>query len=169
MEQVILVNYDDGFEGVEEKMKAHESGLLHRAFSVFLFHDEKILIQKRASSKYHCGSLWTNTCCSHPRLNESVLEAALRRLDEELGIVVDHLDEVGHFVYYYPFSNGLIEYEYDHVLIGEYDGDYQLNYEEVDDLKWVDIQEVKEDVRLNPSKYTPWFIVALNMALEKRK
>ena len=163
MEKVVLVDFNDQEIGVEEKMKAHEKGLLHRAFSVFLFHDHKVLLQKRASGKYHCGGLWTNTCCSHPRIDESVKDAAIRRLKEELGICVSDLNEITSFVYYASFPNGLTEYEVDHVLVGEYKGDYLMNLEEVEEMRWVELDELKEEVRLNPSKYTPWFILALNL------
>ena len=168
MEQVLLVNLNDEVIGLEEKMSAHEKALLHRAFSVFLFNENKVLLQKRASTKYHCPGLWTNTCCSHPRLNETPAKAAIRRLQEELEIHVENVREVNSFVYCYPFDNGLTEYEYDHVLIGEYDGSYVLNPEEVDDIQWIDIDELKEDIRLNPKKFTPWFITALNMAIQGR-
>lgn len=168
MEKVVLVNLDDQVIGQEEKMIAHEKGLLHRAFSVFLFNDNQVLIHKRASTKYHCGGLWTNTCCSHPRLNEEIIDAAKRRLNEELGIVINELKEVNQFVYHYPFSNGLCEYEVDHIVIGEYNGDWILNPEEVDEIKWIDIQELKEDILKYPNKYTPWFITALNQAIQGR-
>ena len=168
MEQVVLVNLDDQVIGQEEKMLAHEKGLLHRAFSVFLFNENQVLIHKRASSKYHCAGLWTNTCCSHPRMNEEVIDAAIRRLKEELGIEVNSLKEVSKFVYHYPFSNGLSEYEVDHVIVGEYNGSWILNLEEVDEIKWMDIQELKEDILKYPNKYTPWFITALNQAIQGR-
>lgn len=168
MEKVILVNTDDQIIGEEEKMIAHEKGYLHRAFSVFLFHEDKLLIHKRASSKYHCGGLWTNTCCSHPRMNETVIEAAIRRLKEELGIECQSLKEVSSFVYYYPFSNGLCEYEYDHVIIGEYNGDWKINQDEVEEIKWINIDDLKEEMRKNPQKFTPWFITALNQAIKRK-
>ena len=168
MEKVVSVNLDDQMIGQEEKMIAHEKGLLHRAFSVFLFNENKVLIHKRASSKYHCGGLWTNTCCSHPRMNEEVLAAAIRRLKEELGIEINSLKEVSKFVYHYPFSNGLTEYEVDHVIVGEYNGAWILNPEEVDEIKWMDIHELKENILKNPNNYTPWFITALNQAIQGR-
>lgn len=166
MENVVLVNMRDDKIGLEEKMAAHEKALLHRAFSVFLYHDDKILLQKRASSKYHCGGLWTNTCCSHPRDGETVTEAAIRRLKEEVDIVVKELEEIHSFVYHYPFANGLTEFEYDHILVGEYKGSYSSNPEEVDEMKWVQVDELLADIQKNPKVYTPWFIVALMKVIE---
>lgn len=167
--EVVLVDMDDYEVGRAEKMTAHEQGLLHRAFSVFLFHEDKVLLQKRASTKYHCGGLWTNTCCSHPRQGECVEDAAVRRLREELDICVDRVKEVHSFVYHREFDNGLTEFEYDHVLVAEYDGTWTENPEEVDEVAWVSIEELKEDIVLQPQKYTPWFIVALKAALDGRE
>ena len=163
MEYVVLVDMNDQMIGTEEKMKAHEKALLHRAFSVFLISGDKVLLQKRASHKYHCGGLWTNTCCSHPRKDERVLQAAARRLKEEMGIEMkeEELTEIHSFVYHYPFSNGLTEFEFDHVIVGEYDGEWINNPEEVDEVRWVLLEELQEDIRRNPVAYTPWFIVAL--------
>ena len=169
MENVILVDLDDQACGLCEKQAAHEKGVLHRAFSVFLFHGESLLLQKRASTKYHCGSLWTNTCCSHPRADECVIGAAERRLQEELGISGVPLREVTAFVYRYPFSNGLTEFEYDHVLVGEYDGGWIANPEEVDAVQWVPLQELKTDIQVHPEHYTPWFLTALGYAAAGRR
>ena len=117
MEYVILVDEQDITIGKMEKQQAHLEGLLHRAFSIFIFNSEnKLLLQKRASSKYHCGGLWTNTCCSHPRENETVQEAANRRLQEEMGMQCD-LTPIFSFVYKANFENGLTEHEFDHVLL----------------------------------------------------
>ncbi|MCD8018332.1 MAG: isopentenyl-diphosphate Delta-isomerase [Clostridiales bacterium] len=164
--KVILVDMDDREMGCAEKMYAHEKGLLHRAFSVFLFRDDCVLLQKRAQGKYHCGGLWTNTCCSHPGPGEPVREAAVRRLREELAIAVEAEDlrEVHGFVYHRPFANGLTEFEYDHILVGEYNGIWELNPEEVEEIRWVQIEEMKKDIAQHPGKYTPWFITALKEA-----
>lgn len=166
MEKVVLVDMRDNEIGLEEKMTAHEKGLLHRAFSVFLYHDDKILLQKRASEKYHCGGLWTNTCCSHPRDGENVKDAAIRRLKEEVAIEVQDLEEIHSFVYHYPFANGLTEFEFDHILVGKYDGAYICNPEEVDEMKWVQVDELLADIQKEPEAYTPWFIVALTKVVE---
>lgn len=171
MEQVLLVDYNDYVIGREEKLRAHEEALLHRAFSVFLYQDDQILIHKRASSKYHCGGLWTNTCCSHPRQDEPVLKAASRRLMEELSIDCkeEDLEEIHSFVYRYEFSNGLTEFEFDHVIVGEYHGTWVENPEEVDEVRWVKIPELLEDIRIHGSAYTPWFIVALGSVVNYLK
>lgn len=166
MEKVVLIDFNDTVIGEMEKQQAHVEGKLHRAFSVFLYHDDKMLIHKRASSKYHCGGLWTNSCCSHPRINESYDEAVTRRLQEELGVTCD-VEELFSFVYYYQFSNGLTEFELDHVYIGEYSGDVSFDEEEIEEVKWISFDDLKEDIRLHPTKYTPWFVVGLKRVLEK--
>ncbi len=94
--KVIVVDYKDNPMGEMNKSEAHASPNLHRAFSVFLHKDGRVLLQKRAKDKYHCGGLWTNTCCSHPRPGEETLEAARRRLWEEMKITAGDLEE-------YPF------------------------------------------------------------------
>ena len=125
MPDVILVDQADRPVGRMEKQEAHRKGLLHRAFSVFLLDGSKLLIQRRALDKYHCGGLWSNTCCSHPAPGEPVLSAAERRLDEELGIKNARLRELDTFLYRAAFPNGLAEHELDHVLLGEYSGPVQ--------------------------------------------
>ena len=165
-EQVILVDMNDQKLGCMEKMRAHEEGRLHRAFSVFLFKDDEILLQKRAKEKYHCGGLWTNTCCSHPRMGESVYQAACRRLQEELGIKTADLEEIQSFVYRYTFENGLTEFEFDHVLAGEYRGGWTENPEEVETVRWVKMKDLMSDIQENPELYTPWFMIALKAVME---
>lgn len=168
MNEVILVDFDDNESGTMEKIEAHEKGRLHRAFSVFLIQGDKMLLQKRASDKYHCGGLWTNTCCSHPRPGEETKAAAVRRLEEELEIRIepDELQEVHAILYRYPFENGLTEYEYDHLFIGEYQGEWGENPEEVDAVRWVEIDWLKQDVAAHPEDYTPWFLIALREVME---
>jgi len=156
-EQVILVDKNDQQIGLMPKMEAHEKAVLHRAFSVFVFNDEgKLLLQQRASEKYHSPLLWTNTCCSHQRDGETNLEAGKRRLQEEMGFVCD-LEEVFSFIYKAPFDNGLTEHELDHVMVGYFNGTPKINKEEVEDFKWMTLQEVKVDMELNPNNYTAWF------------
>jgi isopentenyl-diphosphate delta-isomerase len=161
MEEVILVDNDDEQTGTEEKMKAHQDAKLHRAFSVFIFNSNgEMMIQKRASGKYHCPGLWTNTCCSHPRPGESTEDAAHRRLKEEMGFDCD-LKEIFSFTYRKGFDNGLTEHEFDHVFLGECDKEPTPDPEEVDEWKWVKISKLQEDVAENPGKYTYWFTEAL--------
>ena len=164
MEYVILVNEQDQVVGFEEKQKAHQLGSLHRAFSIFLFRNNEILMQQRHPQKYHCGGLWTNTVCSHPRENELTHDAANRRLLEEVGISAE-LREVGQFIYRAELANGLIEHELDHVFIGHYEGDIlQFNPEEISELKWMDIQDLERDLAAHPERYTPWLKQALTLA-----
>ncbi|MGN0298782.1 MAG: isopentenyl-diphosphate Delta-isomerase [Lachnospiraceae bacterium] len=140
------------------KQEAHEKGILHRAFSVLLYNGDKMLIQQRAWSKYHCGGLWSNACCSHPMPGEAVSEAAVRRLREELDIEGVELKELYSFVYYYAFQNGLKEYEYDHVFAGEYYGEIKLDEDEVADSRWISMEDLQVEMQEYPEKFTPWFI-----------
>jgi len=156
-EQVILVNENNVQIGTMPKLEAHEKAVLHRAFSVFVFNDkEELLLQQRASSKYHSPLLWTNTCCSHQRVGESNVEAGKRRLFEEMGFVTE-LEEVFSFIYKAPFDNGLTEYELDHVMIGKCNENPKINPEEVRDFKWITLEAVKTDIEEQPEVYTAWF------------
>ncbi len=160
-EEVILVNEKDEPIGTMEKMEAHEKGLLHRAFSVFLFNSkDKLLLQQRALNKYHSAGLWTNTCCSHPRPGEETLQAAKRRLKEEMGIETDLTFKTA-FTYKTKFDNGLTEHELDHVFTGNFNEDPKLNPEEANSFKWQSIAEVKADLKIHPENYTSWFKIAL--------
>ena len=161
-EKVVLVDKNDNQIGLMPKMEAHQKGVLHRAFSIFLLNSEnQILLQKRSSNKYHSGGLWTNTCCSHPRDGENIIDAGKRRLSEEMGINT-HLDKAFQFTYKAELENGLIEHEYDHVLIGKYNGTPVLNKDEAEDYKWVSLDEVKKDIKENETDYTVWFIIAFD-------
>lgn len=161
---VILVDENDNDIGVMEKLQAHEQGLLHRAFSVFIFNDqEELLLQQRAISKYHSGGLWTNTCCSHPRPNETVKDAANRRLFEEMGMSCD-LQIKTNFIYKTPFDNGLTEHELDYVLIGHTNQHPIINKDEVESYKWESILDIKKDIVSNPNQFTSWFKIALEKA-----
>ncbi len=156
-ENVILVNEFDEQIGLMPKMEAHEKALLHRAFSVFIFNDKnELMLQQRALDKYHSPGLWTNTCCSHQRDGESNIEAGKRRLQEEMGFVVN-LQESISFIYKAPFDNGLTEHEFDHILIGKYNKKPHINTSEVANWKWMPIEEVKDDMILHPEIYTEWF------------
>ncbi len=157
MEQVILVNSKDEPIGQMEKLEAHRQGSLHRAFSVLVFNKKgEMLLQKRAENKYHSGGLWTNACCSHPRPDEHILDAATRRLKEEIGLELTPRFAYK-FIYKTVFDNDLVEHELDHVFIGEYDGDPKINEEEASDWKYVDVNELKSDIDQSPEKYTVWF------------
>jgi len=164
-EYVILVDENDNDIGVMEKMQAHQEGLLHRAFSVFIFNDkQELLLQQRAISKYHSGGLWTNTCCSHPRPNETIKDAANRRLFEEMGMSCD-LKIISNFIYKTPFENGLTEHELDYVLVGNSNQNPNFNKEEVENYKWMTLADVKKDILHNPSNYTTWFKIAFDNLL----
>ncbi len=161
-EQVILVNKNDEQIGTMPKLEAHEKGVLHRAFSVFIFNDKnELLLQQRASCKYHSPLLWTNTCCSHQRVGETNIEAGRRRLYEEMGFVTE-LKDVLSFIYKAPFDNGLTEHEFDHVLVGTYLENPILNTDEVNDYKWMTLEAIKQDMELQPEIYTVWFKIIFN-------
>ena len=159
MTSIILVNEKDHEIGHKEKMQAHLDADLHRALSVQLYNSKgELLIHKRASSKYHCGGLWTNTCCSHPFPGELTIDAAMRRLNEELGYIKIELEEKFVFHYKANFENGITENEIDHVFIGFTDlNPPKVDQEEVEDYKWISIEELKKDIQNNPLKYTVWF------------
>ena len=157
IEMVILVDNNDNQLGLMEKIEAHEKAILHRAFSVFILNDNnELLLQKRALSKYHSPGLWTNTCCSHPRHGESVINAGLRRLKEEMGFETE-ISSLLSFIYKAEFDNGLTEHEFDHVLVGRYNKNPSINKSEVSDWKWTDLDFLKKDVVSNPDLYTVWF------------
>ena len=156
-ENVILVNEKDEQIGLMPKLEAHEKAVLHRAFSVFVLNDKmEIMLQQRAQQKYHSPLLWTNTCCSHQREGETNIQAGTRRLFEEMGLVTD-LKELFHFIYKAPFDNGLTEHELDHVMIGYYNGEPKINSDEVENWKWMTIEDIKSDMHLHPDRYTVWF------------
>ena len=166
-EQVILVDENDNQLGLMPKMEAHEKAVLHRAFSVFIFNKKgELMLQQRAAHKYHSPLLWTNTCCSHQRNGESNLEAGKRRLQEEMGFTAD-LKEVFSFTYKAPFDNGLTEHELDHVMVGSYEDSPNINKEEVEDYKWMLLEDVKSDMINNPSEYTEWFKIIFDKSFEK--
>ncbi len=159
MQEIInLVNTEGEVIGNIEKLEAHQKGLLHEAFSIFIFNNNKeLLLQKRALTKYHSGGLWTNTCCSHPRAGEDLNIAVHRRMVEEMGFDIKDIKKVYSFVYNVQLDKDLIEHEYDHVLIGMYkDEIINPNPDEVCDYKWVSMEWLKKDVEINPQNYTEW-------------
>lgn len=164
-EQVILVDKDDLPIGLMEKMEAHEKGILHRAFSVFIFNsNNELLLQQRAIHKYHSGGLWTNTCCSHPRIEENNFDAANRRLQEEMGMVCD-LQYLFNFTYRADFEDGLTEHELDHVFFGLSDKLPLINRSEVESYRYVDLNSLKTDIELHPELYTAWLKICLEKVM----
>lgn len=162
LEQVILVTEEDAEVGLMEKMEAHQKGLLHRAFSVFLTNDRgELLLQQRAFSKYHSGGLWTNACCSHPRPGETVVQAAERRLVEELGISTE-IKPIFSFVYKANLDNNLTEHELDHVLVGKFNGELQPNPDEVESYRYISPVDLKMELATNPDNFTVWFKLVYN-------
>lgn len=165
-EKVILVNEKDEQIGLMPKMEAHEKAVLHRAFSVFIFNDQNdLMLQQRALKKYHSPGLWTNTCCSHQRDGESTLKAGHRRLKEEMGFDTD-LNESTAFIYKAPFDNGLTEHEYDHILVGKYDGIPDINKNEVENWKWMSLEAIKGDIETHPELYSAWFKIIFDKFYE---
>ncbi|NAW51760.1 isopentenyl-diphosphate Delta-isomerase [Elizabethkingia argentiflava] len=156
-EKVVLINPHDEVLGLMGKMQAHQNGLLHRAFSVFIFNaDGKMLLQQRSTTKYHSPGKWTNACCSHPRENESYEQAALRRMEEELGIHCD-LEEKFHFIYKAAVGEDLWEHELDYVFVGKYEGEYHLNPTEVESIRFLSLEELEKEISQTPEHFTEWF------------
>lgn len=159
-QQVVLVNEKDEMTGVAGKMEAHQKGLLHRAFSVFVFKSTgEMLLQRRAIGKYHSGGLWTNACCSHPAPGEKPGETAEKRLKEEMGFTIP-VSKCFDFVYKADFENGLTEYEFDHVYVGEYDGPINYNKEEVMDFCFKNMDDIRRSLKTQSQAYTVWFRLA---------
>lgn len=165
MDEVILVNKKDEETGTLGKMEAHLQGKLHRAFSIFLINNKgEWLLQKRAKSKYHSAGLWTNTCCSHPQPGEDVYQAALRRLNEEMGIIC-HLEHVFSFIYKTKFDNNLTEHEYDHVFTGVFNGEPVINKAEVSAWKYFSVEKIQYDLTTDSVSFSYWFQVAMPKVL----
>ena len=168
-ERVILVDENDRTLGTMEKMEAHEKGILHRAFSIFLINSKgELLIHQRAASKYHSPLLWTNTCCSHPRIDESLEEATRRRLMEEMGMSCQ-MNKAFSFIYKAELDKGLTEHELDHVFIGTTDDLPKPNPDEVQSYKYVDLDLLKSHMKSNPQEYTEWFKICFNQAHDALK
>ena len=160
-EHVVLVSEQDEVLGVMEKMQAHQEGILHRAFSVFLFNEAgEMLLQKRAAGKYHSPNQWTNAVCSHPRIDESYLEGANRRMSEELGIDAE-LREKFHFIYKADVGQDLWEHELDHVFTGSFSGDVNLNKDEVAEIRYISMEDLDNEMNEHPENFTEWFKIIL--------
>lgn len=169
MEKVILVDTEDRELGLMEKMEAHRQGLLHRAFSIFVFNEKnQLLLHQRAAHKYHSKNLWTNTCCSHPRENETVESAAHRRLQEEMGFDCE-LSTQFSFIYQAQLEDGLSEHELDHVLTGIWNGIPPFNPEEVQNYRYISLDVLQEEINHSPELFTVWFKIALPQVLERLK
>lgn len=169
---VVLVDENDTPIGAMEKMEAHQKGLLHRAFSIFIFNEnEEMLLHQRALEKYHSPGLWTNTCCSHPMPDQSTHTAAVHRLQEEMGMQCE-IEKSFHFIYRAELDNEMIEHELDHVFIGYTNNNPTPNPSEVMDWKWMAIDDIILEVNDNPHVFTEWFKIALPqvlMALDSNK
>ncbi|MGN0286984.1 MAG: isopentenyl-diphosphate Delta-isomerase [Atopobiaceae bacterium] len=170
-DRLVLVDVLDQPVGSLGKLECHQRHLLHRAFSVFLWHPDAdgtpvLLLQRRALGKYHSGGLWANSCCSHPRVGEQLDDAVRRRLQQEMGVADVRCQELGSFVYYASFPNGLAEYEYDHVYLGKYDGEVQPDPNEIMDIRWVRADELAHQLAAEPTKFAAWFITAAPMVLQ---
>ena len=156
-DNIILVDENDVEIGTEEKLATHQKGLLHRAFSILIFDQEgNVLLQQRASDKYHSAGLWTNTCCSHPLPLEDIKESAYRRLEKEMGFQTE-IRKAFTFIYKVSLENGIKEHEYDHVFTGVWNGTPQPDPEEVADWKWMNRKDLDKDIKLHPEHYTYWF------------
>jgi isopentenyl-diphosphate Delta-isomerase len=162
MEMVVLVDEKDNAIGTMEKLEAHRQGKLHRAFSVLVFNSGgEMLLQKRASGKYHSAGLWTNACCSHPSPGEKIEDATRRRLREEMGIELQPEFSYS-FIYKISLENDLIEHELDHVYTATFDGEPEINSSEVQDWKFVNMHWLRDDIQANPDAYTYWFKLIVN-------
>jgi isopentenyl-diphosphate delta-isomerase len=151
-----LVDKNDKEIGQGEKLRIHREGKLHRAFSIFIFNSKKeLLLQKRAKTKYHSPGLWSNTCCSHPRPGKNLLLETKKRLKEEMGIECP-LKEIFSFIYRVNLGE-MTEYEFDHIFVGRFNGNPKINKKEAEDWKWVNLLDLKKDIKQNPEKYTFWF------------
>jgi isopentenyl-diphosphate delta-isomerase len=156
LEKIAIVTNDDFIIGYEDKIKVHELGILHRAFSIFIFNDKnELLLQKRAANKYHSSSLWSNTCCSHLRFDEIMENAAHCRLKVEMGLNCN-LKFIKKFSYKTSLINNLIENEIDYLYIGYTNTNPIINTNEVSDYKWIDLCQLKEEIKLTPFIYTYW-------------
>lgn len=160
-DQLIWVDLFNNEIGSGDKLETHKKNQLHRAFSVFIVHDGKMLIQKRAAGKYHSAGLWANACCSHPRWGETLADAVQKRMEEELGIPKGscYPEELFSFNYFTMYD-GLSEYEIDHVFLVDYDGAMQSDPDEIAELRWVRLEDLKKEMENTPQNFSSWFLIA---------
>ncbi|MGI5825452.1 MAG: isopentenyl-diphosphate Delta-isomerase [Bacillota bacterium] len=169
--QIILVDSDDCEIGRTTKYEAHYKPLLHRAFSLFIYDGNHLLLQKRAADKYHSGGLWANTCCSHPQPDMKIEKCIMKRLFEETGIICDYVEEIFAFEYEHKFADDLYEHEYDHVFIGEIPSElgytvFDFDPDEIAEMKWMSFDDVLADIEKHPEKYAPWFLIAVPKVID---
>lgn len=166
MDKLILVDYLDRQTGVCDKMTAHREKKRHRAFSVFIHDGDRMLLQRRHRGKYHSGGLWANACCSHPRDGELLSDAVHRRLREELSFDCE-VRELFSFTYFTKYSESMYEYEYDHVFLGEYSGDVLWNPEEIEEIRWIGLEDLKRELTDSPEIFSSWFLIAAPRVVEE--
>lgn len=166
-DKLIWVDLFDNEIGSGDKLETHVKNQLHRAFSVFIVYDGKMLIQKRAIDKYHSGGLWANACCSHPRWGETLTDAVQKRLEEELGIPQGNcIPEELFFFNYFSQYEGLSEYEIDHVFLTDYHGEIQADPDEIMELRWISLEELKREMEEQPQTFSTWFLIAAPRVIE---
>ena len=165
--KVVVVDIFGNKKGEMEKLEAHKKGVLHEAYSVFILKDNQMLIQKRAKNKYHSGGLWSNACCSHPQLEENIFENIKRKTFDELSIEIENLNFEFSFIYRNKFDNNLIEYEYDNVFTAQTNSLIKFNPDEVEKVKWVNLENLAQDLEKNPQKYSYWFLIACPKIIKK--
>lgn len=166
-DKLIWVDLFDNEIGSGEKLETHINNQLHRAFSVFIVHDGKMLIQKRALGKYHSGGLWANACCSHPRWGESLADAVQKRLEEELGIPKGTCEPKELFFFnYFSQYEGLSEYEIDHVFLTDYHGEVHVDYDEIMELRWIALDDLQKELEEKPETFSTWFLIAAPRVIE---
>jgi isopentenyl-diphosphate delta-isomerase len=156
-EMLIVVDENDIPQRVEEKMKVHLEGIKHRAFSILIYNRHgQLLLQKRSNTKYHSAGLWSNSCCGHPVNFEPIIEAAKRRLQEELGFTCD-LIKITEVSYNLPIENGMHKNEYTHIFVGQYNGNIVPNPREVSEVEWIGLESLKQKLDTKPQSYSKWF------------
>ena len=158
---LITVDENDNALGVLDKLSVHQKGILHRAFSLFIFNSKgEFLLQRRAKDKYHSPGLWSNTCCSHPRDGETLSKAVVRRLMEEMGLECITQFEFK-FIYRAAFENGLIEHELDHVYFGKSENLPKPNFEEVQGWRYISLEKLEQEIYFNPDNFSEWMKICL--------